>query len=201
MTLLLGNSELGTEQLFDVIETVLIEKINDTLAQVYADREAADRARAARRQVEYEVMEWDEIPPQHFHVGNFPKLTLAEVPPEMYPYVVLAVEDIVPDSESGRQDHRTVLRQSLTVHSLAKADEDEGSEVAYRRALRMGAAVHRLLMQDMRTASLLSGVASPSRAQASVPWTYAEEGRVDKTNWYQAVGINYVLKVYTTPYQ
>jgi hypothetical protein len=77
------------------------------------------------------------------------------------PYVVLAIEDALPDSENARQDHVSVFRQALAVHSLASATEEEGSEIVYRRALRMGEAVHLVMSRNMTCKRLLRGNAEP----------------------------------------
>lgn len=192
------SATIDQEVMLDDIEDVLVVDLNDALAQVYAGLEARDIARAERRGVEYVPLTYDEVPPDHYHVGNFPRQVLKDVPNELYPYIVLAVEDMVPDAESASQDHMVVFRQALAVHSLAMASEDEGSEVVYRRALRMGVAVHTVLMSNRRTGSMLQGVVNPTRGQASIPWTYREGGRNDKRAWYQAVGLSYAIKLYTS---
>ncbi len=191
---------IDSEVMLDDIEIVLSGGINEALVDVYASLEDRDIARAERRGVEYVALTYNEVPPDHFHVGNFPRQVLKDVPNEMYPYIVLAVEDMVPDAESANQDHMTVFRQALAIHSLAMASEDEGSEVVYRRALRMGVAVHTVLMSDRRTSRMLSGLVNPTRGQSSIPWTYREGGRNDKRAWYQAVGLSYAIKLYTSRY-
>lgn len=189
---------IDAESLLDDIEVALQSNLNDTLVVVYAGLADRDEERALRRGTEYVAMTYDDVPPDHYHVGNFPRQTLDDVPNELYPYIVLAIEDMVPDAESANQDHISVFRQALTVHSLAMATEDEGSEVVYRRALRMGVAVHTVLMNDPHTSRMLSGLVNPARNQASIPWTYREGGRNEKRAWYQAVGISYAIKLYTS---
>jgi hypothetical protein len=186
--------------MLDDIEIVLQTDLNDALAQVYAGLEARDEARAIRRGVEYVPLTYDQVSPDHYHVGNFPRQVLGDVPNELYPYLVLAVEDMVPDAESANQDHMVVFRQALAVHSLAMATEDEGSEVVYRRALRMGVAVHTVLMSNRATINMFQGIVNPTRGQASIPWTYREGGRNNNRAWYQAVGLSYAIKLYTSRY-
>jgi len=191
---------LGTEGMLDDIEIALQAEINDALAHVYDALAPRDEARALRRGVTYVPMEPVDIPVDHFHVGNFPRMVLEEVPSEMYPYVVLAIEDATPDAESGRQDHQSVFRQALAVHSLASATEEEGSEMVYRRAIRMGEAVHLVMATNMTCKRLLKGLPNPMRGQSSIPWTYRRQGRNGNRAWYQAVGLTYAIKIYTTSY-
>lgn len=189
---------LGAEEFLDVIEIALVNDLDEALDYAYEAQQLRDIARAERRGLDYVPMTWDTVPPDHFHVGNFPRLTLESVPPEMYPYIVLAVEDMVPDAESASQDHVSVFRQSLAVHSLASATPDEGSEIVYRRAIRMATAVHNVLSTNMTTAALLRGITNPTRGQSSVPWTYRAEGKTDKKMWFQSIGLAYAIKAYTT---
>lgn len=191
-------SGLGAEEFLDDIEAVLNEGINSNLAVVYERMEQRDRARAMRRGLEYEPLEYDELDPDHFHVGWFPRLSLEEVPLVLYPYIVLAIEDMAPDPESARQDHMRVFRQALAIHSLASATEEEGSEAVYRRAIRMAEAVDLTLTSHPMTGRLLSGLPNPVRGQSSIPFTYREKGRVDQKNWFQSVGLSYAIKIYTT---
>jgi hypothetical protein len=191
---------LGAEEFLDVIEIALVNDLDEALMFVYEAQEVRDIARAARRGLDYVPITWDVVPPAHFHVGNFPRQTLEQVPPEMYPYIVLAVEDMVPDAESASQDHVSVFRQQLAVHSLASATPDEGSEIVYRRAIRMATAVHNVLSSNTATAALLRGLTNPTRGQSSIPWTYRSEGKTDKKMWFQSVGLSYAIKAYTTNY-
>jgi hypothetical protein len=191
---------LGGELLLDDIEIALQGQINSALMHVYDSLALRDQARAFRRGVEYVPMVPVEIPPEHFHVGNFPRMVLEEVPSDMYPYVVLAIEDMVPDAESGSQDHVNVFRQGIAVHSLASSTDEEGSEIVYRRAMRMAEAVHLILSTDPMCKQLLKGIPNPTRGQSSIPWTYRTNGRNQNRNWYQAVGLTYAIKIYTTSY-
>lgn len=191
-------SGLGAEEFLDDIEVALIQGINDNLAVVYSRMEARDRARAVRRGVQYEPIEYEKMSPDHFHVGWFPRLSMEEVPSELYPYIVLAIEDMAPDAESARQDHMRVFRQALAIHSLASATVDEGSEIVYRRAIRMAEAVDLTLTSNPTTNRVLSGLPNPVRGQSSIPFTYREKGRVDQKNWFQSVGLSYAIKIYTT---
>jgi hypothetical protein len=201
----LGAQALGTEAMLDDIEMVLQAEINPALKAIYDALAARDLAREVRRNPAYDVathvpMQPVDIPVDHFHVGNFPRMVLEEVPSEMYPYIVLAIEDAIPDAESSTEDHMSVFRQSLAVHSLASASEEEGSEVVYRRAMRMGEAVHLVFATNPVCKKFLKGVPNPTRGQSSIPWTYRANGRNQNRAWYQAVGLTYGVKIYTTSY-
>jgi hypothetical protein len=195
-----GEQALGTEGMLDDIEIALQFEINAALQAVYDFLVPRDEARALRRGVEYVPMEPVDIPVDHFHVGNFPRMVLEEVPTDMYPYIVLAIEDAVPDAENASQDHMNVFRQALAVHSLASASEEEGSEVVYRRAMRMAEAVHIVMSTNTTCKRLLRGMPNPTRGQSSIPWTYRAQGRNQNRAWYQAVGLTYAIKIYTTSY-
>jgi hypothetical protein len=187
----------GVEELLDEMEIVLIRDINEALAEVYARRQQSDIDRAQRRGVNYVPMEYDEVPTDHFHTGNFPSLVLEEVPPESYPYIVLTIEDYSPDPESAAHDQMNVYRDAISVHCLASATPEEGSEIVFRRAVRLGEAVFLSLMSDGQMSRRLASLSNPVRGQASVPWTYRKEGRGEK-HWFQAVGTQFAIKNYTS---
>jgi hypothetical protein len=196
---LVNYQSTGVEELLDVIETVLIDNINDALAEIYARRELSDIARAERRGEDYVALTYETVPPDHFHIGNFPSLVLEEVSPDEYPYVVLTIEDFVPDAEDIRQDHINVYRDALVVHCLAKSSNDEGSEIVFRRAVRMGEAVFMVLGTDPATSRLLGTFSNPTRGQQSIPWTSNHKGR-GENSWYQSVGMSYAIKSYSSMY-
>lgn len=189
----------GVEEVLDEIEAVLIPEINPALAEVYERREQADKDRATRRQIEYVPLEYDEVPPSHFHTGNFPSLVLEEVPRDSYPYIVLTIDDYSVDPEDPRHDHMSVFRDAVAVHCLAKASPEEGSEVVFRRAIRMGEAVFLALASNPSMQKRLGGLSNPLRGQPSIPWTYQEQG-LGEDWWYQAVGTSYAIKTYTSMY-
>lgn len=193
------SQSLGTEELLDTVEATLQRDINDTLAAIYVRKAVADEARAARRGVTYAPLTVHEIPIENYHTGNFPSLALEEVPYEEYPYIVMTIEDYAPDAEDSRQDHLDVFRQSLAVHTLAYATEEEGAEVVFRRAVRMSEAVYWTFVNDPVMHRFLSGLSNPTRGQHSIPWTNQKKGR-GANYWYQAVGTSYAIKTYTTQY-
>lgn len=189
----------GVEELLDVVETILIRDINDALDEVYARREEADIARATRRQQEYVPVSFEYVVPDHFHTGNFPSLVLEEIPPDDYPFIVLTIEDFVPDAEDIAQDHLSVYRDALVVHCLAKSTDEEGAEVVFRRAVRMGEAVFVTLASATELRRALAQFSNPTRGQHSIPWTSQHKGR-GADSWYQSVGMSYAIKSYTTIY-
>jgi hypothetical protein len=189
----------GVEELLDQVETVLIRDINPALAEVYARREQSDIDRAERRSLPYIPMEYDEVPADHFHIGNFPSLALDEVPHDSYPYVVLTVEDLVPDAENSFQDQRNIYRESLSVHCLAKSSFEEGVDIVFRRAVRMGEAVFISLMSERTLRSNLA-LPNPARGRYSIPWDDSAQGHGD-TFWFQACGLSFAIKSYTSMYE
>lgn len=189
----------GVEEALDEIEVVLIRDINPALDEVYSRRVQSDKDRAERRQIPYVAIEYEEVPPSHFHTGNFPSLVLEEVPKDAYPYVVLTIDDYTADPADAQNDHMNVYRDAVVVHCLAKASPQEGSEVVFRRAVRMGEAVFLALASDSSMQKRLGGLSNPLRGQPSIPWTYQDKGR-GKDWWYQAVGTSYAIRTYTSMY-
>ena len=118
MSPFLSESALGTEEMLAAIESAIIRDMNAALATIYTRREAGDMARAELRGEEYIALTYEEIPPSHVYVGNFPSLVLEEVGPEAYPYVAVTIEDYLPDAENVRLDHVDVFRSGFTVHCL-----------------------------------------------------------------------------------
>src|SRR5262245_21295013 len=104
----LSEQILGLEELLDAVESAIIRDINDALTVIYGRRAAADQARAALRGEEYVPIEFETVPPNHVHVGNFPSLVLEEVGPDAYPYVAVTTEDYSPDVEDPRLDQVSV---------------------------------------------------------------------------------------------
>jgi hypothetical protein len=208
MSPFLSESAIGTEELLDIIESAIIRDINEALEAVYERRVAGDVARAALRGEAYVALTYEEIEPSHIYVGNFPSLVLEEVGPEAYPYIAVTVEDYMPEAEDFRLDQTSVFRSGFTVHCLVKSEPkgnlegvsiDGASDVVFRRAVRMGEAVHLVLHSDPGTSRLLSGSSNPTRGQQSLPWTYQHNG-VGPNFWFQAVGTSYTIKSYTGPY-
>jgi len=190
----------GVEETLDEIEGILIRDVNDALEQVYARREAADQERALRRNIPYVPIEFDPVPPEHFHTGNFPSVALNEVPKESYPYIVLTIEDYAPDPSDAMDDHKNIYRDALVVHCLAQASNEEGSEVVFRRSVRMSEAVFISLASERTLQSRLFGLSNPVRGQQSIPWTALYEGHGEKW-WFQASGTHYAMRSYTSFYQ
>jgi hypothetical protein len=198
---------IGTEEVLAAVESAIILGVNDALEVIYDRRAAADQVRAELRGEVYVPLEFEEVPPKHVYVGNFPSLVLEEVGPEAYPYIAVTVEDYSPDVEDTRLDHVNVYRNGFTVHCLAKATPegdpngngvDEASDTVFRRAVRMGEAVFLVLNHDTTTSRMISGSSNPMRGQQSLPWTYQRNG-VGPNVWFQAVGTTYNIKSYTTP--
>jgi len=187
----------GTEELLDVVEEVLIRDIDSALAEVYERMVESDMARAERRQVEYIPMTYDQVPPSHFHTGNFPSLVLNEVPKDAYPFIVLTIEEYAPSAIDSDMDQVNVYREALVIHCLAKANPEEGSEVVFRRAIRMGEAVYLSLASEPSLRTALAAFVNPVRSQPSIPWTAQEDGHGEDF-WYQAVGTTYGLTNRTT---
>jgi hypothetical protein len=202
MSLPVWQASTGTEELLDVVEEVLVRDINEALETVFARREEADIARATMRGVEYIPITYDQVPPNHFHTGNFPSLVLEEIPPDDYPYIVLTIEEYAPTPESNQMDHMNIYREALVVHCLAKADPDEvdPAELVFRRAIRMGEAVFLALASDMSLRSALSAFDNPVRGQHSIPWTAPHNGH-GPDYWYQSVGTSYALRNRMSLYQ
>jgi hypothetical protein len=209
------DSALGTEEILDVVERVIITDINPALATVYERRVPADQARAELRGEPYVPLEYEDVPPNHVWIGNFPSVVLEEVGPEAYPYIAVTTEDYSPDAEDIRLDQLSVFRQAFTVHCLVKAAPegpydsgieydphliDPASNVVFRRAVRMSEAVFLALGSNPESARLFSGFSNPVRGQHSLPWTYQHKGR-GPNFWFQAVGTSYAIKAYTTMHQ
>lgn len=199
MSPLLYKDSLGVEELLDEVEIVLQRDLNDALAVAYEQQEARAQARALRRGVPYVELPVNQVPTDHYHVGNFPSLVLEEIDKNAYPFIVLTVEDYSPDAADPRNDHMNVYRESLVVHCLAMASEAEGPDAVFRRAVRMGQAVWLTLTDDPTMSRVLQGASNPVRGQHSVPWTYQFQGRGDDW-WFQAVGTQYAIQTYTTRY-
>lgn len=188
----------GVEEVLDAVETVLIRDINDALDEVYQRQAPADIARAARREVEYVPIEYEYVPPDHFKAGNFPSLALDDVPRDAYPYIVLTTETYTPNAEGGLLDEVNVYNDAVVVHCLAASSEEEGSELAFRRSVRMGEAVFISLMSS-ELARRLDASNNPIRGQQSIPWRGQFEGHGDNW-WFQSCGTFYSVKTYTTQY-
>lgn len=188
---------LGVEEVLEAVEIVLSRDINDCLRTVYDMREEMDRNRAERRGYDYRPLTYDDVPPDHFHAGAFPHPVLDNTPKDSYPFIVLTVDDVVPDAEDARSDHIDIYRDNLMVHALARASEAEGAEIVFRRGVRMAQAAYLAIASDPVTRDMLLGLSNPVRGQHSIPWTYQEKGRGPDW-WFQAVGTSYALKTRTT---
>ena len=207
MSPLLLENLVGTEDILAILEAAVITGVNDALQVVYDRRIEADKARAELRGEPYVPVEFEEVPPSHVYVGNFPSTVLEELGPDAYPFIAITPEDYVPEAEDLRQDHRDVYRSGFTVHCLSKSKPegdvngtgvDHASDIVFRRAVRMAEAVFLVLNSDPNTARLIGG-SNPMRGQHSLPWTYQHKGR-GPNFWFQAVGTVYAIKSYTSSY-
>ena len=93
----------------------------------------------------------------------------------------------------------TVLAKAEPAGTLDGVSIDAASDIVFRRAVRMGEAVHLVLHSDPGTNRLLAGSSNPTRGQQSLPWTYQHNG-IGENFWFQAVGTTYAIKSYTGPY-
>jgi len=208
-------SSLGTEEILDAVERVIINDINLALETVYERRVVPDQVRAELRGEPYVPLTYEEVPSNHVWIGNFPSVVLEEVGPEQYPYVAVTPDDYTPDAEDIRLDQTSSYRLAFTVHCLAKASPEDGldsgidydphpidpaSNVVFRRAVRMSEAVFLALGSNPETARLIQGFSNPLRGQQSIPWRYQHKGR-GPNFWFQAVGTSYAVKAYTTMHQ
>jgi hypothetical protein len=191
------NSALGLEEIFDVIALVIIEDINPALEKVYERRFDLDKTMAEAKGIDFEPIDYEEVPSDHIHVGNFPSLVFDSVPVKEYPYIALTLEDYSPDPEDALQDHMNVFRDGIVVHCLSVASELEGPEIVFRRSCRMAEAVFIALASNNQTQRMLSGLSNPVRGRPSIPWRYQFEGYGDNY-WFQAIGTQYQIKSYTT---
>lgn len=194
---LVSDSSLGIEEIMDSMALVLMSDVNSALATVYERRLARDEALAIARGIEFVELEYEDIPSNHVHIGNFPSLALDEIGKEEYPYLALTLEDYAPDPEDAAQDHMSVFRDGIVIHAFAAATDDEGSEVVFRRACRMAEAVFITISSNAQTQKLLSGLSNPVRGRPSVPWRYQYQGHGEDW-WFQAVGTQYQIKSYTS---
>ena len=214
MSPLVEDLAIGTEEVLDVIEAVIITDINDCLETVYDRRVERDKARADLRGEPYVPLMFEDVPPSHVWIGNFPSTILEEVGPEHYPYIAVTIEDYAPDVEDARLDQMNSYRVPFTVHCLARVSPDEMDDLdsteidqqhpvdhaasdVFRRAVRMSEAVFVALGSNPQTARLISGFSNPVRGQHSLPWTYQHKGR-GPNFWFQAVGTSYAIKTYTS---
>jgi len=212
MSPFLVEASIGTEEILDVIERVIITDINPALVEIYNRRVPLDQARADLRGEPYVPLTYEDVPPAHVWIGNFPSVILEEVGPEAYPYIAVTTEDYAPEAEDFRLDQTSVIRIPFTVHCLVKATPEDGlnsgidydphgidpaSDIVFRRAVRMSEAVFLALGSNPETARLIQSISNPVRGQQSIPWRYQHKGR-GPNFWFQAVGTNYAIKAYTT---
>lgn len=187
------------EDLVDLMIDTLEAKLNDQLVVQAESREPNDQARAARRGVEYVPITLDPVAPTSFHVGSVPSLIQDDLPEDAYPYVAVTFDDSTPDPEDARQDHRNVYRDTIMVHTVAKASLAEGPEFAFRRAARMAEAAYSVVMGDAMLARMVRGVSNPMRALISEPFRFNPTGIEEGDMFWQSAGAQYAAKVYTFP--
>lgn len=190
---------LGIEDLVDLMSDTMEDKLNTALDRQFANREPKDQARADRRGVDYVPITLPHVDPTSFYVGSIPSLIRDDLPDSAYPYVAVTFDDATPDPENERQDHRNVYRETLMVHTIAKATLVEGPEFAFRRAARMAEAAYSVVMGDGQLKRLVQGVSNPMRALISEPFRVSLDGNDANDFYWQAAGTQWVAKSYTFP--
>jgi hypothetical protein len=191
---------LGIEELVDQVETVLSESLNDMIDQRNAYWVPLDQERAAMRGVAYEPIVVDAIADDAFHTFNIPSLVREEFNTlDNIPYVAIVPDDSAPDAEDARQDHRNVQQQLLSIHSIARTmTPAEDPELAGRRAVRIADAIYMTVLSDMRLSRKLKPLSNPVRVRVSEPFVFNVEGHGDEDYYWQAAGVQYAVKSYTT---
>ena len=191
---------LGTEELIDEVETVLRELLNQTITDRNAYWVPLDQQRAAMRGTDYVAIEVDPIADSAFYAFNIPSLVREEFNQlENIPYVAIVPDDSAPDAEDARQDQRNVRQQLLSIHTIARTmTPTEDPELAGRRAVRIADAVYMTVLSDPRLSRKLKPLSNPVRVRVSEPFPFNPEGHGDDDYYWQAAGVQYAVKNYTT---
>lgn len=188
---------LGTEEVMDLCYIVLRETFNDALAYQQTRGDALDAARAAATGGPVPIVNLEPVPVDNFHVGSIPSFVQTEDRTVDYPMLVVAPGRTVPDPEDARMDHYNVYQNAVSIHCFARANPQEGVEIAYRRSERMAEAVHQIVHTDSRLRRKVAGISGPVMIDRSEPWYFpVEDGHGEDWCW-RAVMHMYQIKNYS----
>lgn len=192
---------LGTEDLVDDMDIIFREKLNDALEIQQAIGDERDANRAARINTELLTVELEMIPPENFHVGSLPSFIRIDDKVEGFPLLATVPGRTAPDGEDAMADQYSIYQNAVSIHSFARANPQEGPEIAYRRAMRMAEAVHQVVCTDPLMRKTVAGISGPLAVDRSEPWYFpSNEGHGDEDDmmwcWY-AVMHTYQIKNYS----
>jgi hypothetical protein len=190
---------LGTELIVNEVYLMMRDQLNSAIAAIASSMAAFDHAYAQRMGAAYVPVQVEPVPLDNFHIGDIPSFVQTDDREANYPMVVVMPTTTVPDAENTNADQYDVFQNAIQIHSFARAMDttDAGFELAYRRAMRMAEAVHRVV----KTTSLwhlVSGVSGPMLVTRSEPWIFpSTDGRGEDWCW-RAVMHQYQVKNYST---
>ena len=188
---------LGAEEIVDEAFLVVRESLNDAIAAQKTRWDDMDKTRATRMGSVWSQLVVEEVPADNFHIGSIPSFVQTDDRVAHYPMVVVTPGRTIPDGEDARMDHYSVYQNAVSFHSFARANPEEGAEVAYRRAMRMAEAVHRVVHLERGLRQLVAGVSGPILVDRSEPWFFpAEDGHGEDWCW-MAVMHQYQVKNYS----
>lgn len=190
---------IGVEELLDVVEVKLREKINNAIDRQQERWADMDEARADMRGVNHVPIELEHVEPSNFYTFHIPSLVEDDLPLDHFPYIAVVPDDNVADPEDASMDQIDVRQNSISIHAIAKATAEEGAEVAGRRAARMAEAIWSVVSTDPVLKAMLRGISNPMRARMSEPFSFNIEGLEDQNYWWVAAGTQYSVKNLSKP--
>lgn len=179
MTLLVNQATTGLEEIQREALIVLMDHLNDAIADVEAYWSPRDIEMAERRGVEYVPTLLERVDSANFHEGHRPSLIKAPI--DAYPAVCAICLRSTPAAGSELLDQMDVYTNSLYVEMMVKSSADE--QECNRRVQRMATAVNLCMMANQTLNGIVSGLNTAPTAIISDLFTRKERTAYG-TEWF-----------------
>lgn len=190
MTLLVDQATTGLEEIQRETLIILMDSLNDAIAEVEAYWGPRDEALANRIGQPYEPTTLPRVAIENFYEGHRPSLINAPV--TAYPNVAVMCFRASPHPESALFDHQEINRDLLWVELMVNSETGEGE--CNRRAQRMASATSLCLMANKTLNGIISGMDTAPTVNISDLFTRKERTSYGAEWYWQGARLEYAVR-------
>jgi len=189
--LLVDQGTTGLEEIQREALYVLMDNLNDALADMEAYWAPKDEALALRLGIDYVPTTLEPVIPTNFHEGHRPSLIGAPI--DRYPNVAVMCFRAAPSAESAAYDHMESYRDALWVEVMVKSQVSE--EECNRRIHRMASAANLCMMAHKTLNGSVSGMDTAPTTNISDLFKRKEKASGYGPEWYwQGARLDYTVR-------
>lgn len=190
--LLVSTPLIGLEQIERAAFTLLVEKLNDALAEMESFMAQSDEDVATLLGRPHTATVLEPIELDNFHEGHRP--SLIDAPVDAYPNISVMAVRAVPSPDDAAFDQLSSYRDVLFIEMMARANPDEGEVVVNRRIKRMAEAVNGVLMGDQSLKGVVTGFESAPTLNISDVFTRKERTSYGQHWYWQGGRLEYTVR-------